>query len=134
MWGGTKCRAETLDPALVQMLVISPCPCQGSPGTRVGRGKTCAADGAIGHRRSPAEAGPDIPWSLRDVARFAARDRNMNPALWWGSGTVIQRTQDAVAGWCATHLGPIEVIEAEGGRVLRFATEADLLLFRLRWL
>lgn len=47
---------------------------------------------------------------------------------------VIQRTQDAVADWCATHLGPIEVIEAEGGRVLRFATEADLLLFRLRWL
>lgn len=76
----------------------------------------------------------DVSWGLRDVARFAARKLDANPVPAWGSGMVIQRTRDAVAEWCATYLGPVEVVETEGGRVLRFATEADLLLFRLRWL
>lgn len=78
--------------------------------------------------------GHDVSWNPRDATRVAARNLDLNPAPLWGSGTVIQRTQDAVAGWCATHLGSVEVVETEGGRVLRFATEADLLLFRLRWL
>ena len=78
--------------------------------------------------------GRDVSWNLRDVARFAVRKLDANPAPAWGSGMVIQRTRDAVADWCATHLGPVEVVETEDGRVLRFASDADLLMFRLRWL
>lgn len=111
--------------------------CQRSPGDRVGAvegNDTCGAHGAAGHFRSPvAEVGHDIPWNLRDVALFAARKLDANPAPLWGSGAVIQRTKDTVADWCAAHLGPVDVVETENGRVLRFTTEADLLLFMLRW-
>lgn len=76
----------------------------------------------------------DIPWDLRDITRVAARNPDDNPASSWGDGGVIGRTRRAVAEWCASHVGPVEVIEREGVRVLRFSSVGDLLVFRLRWL
>lgn len=78
--------------------------------------------------------GHDIPWDLRDITRVAAGNPDNNPASSWGDGGVIGRTRRVVAEWCANHVGPVEIVETGGVKVLRFSSAADLIVFRLRWL
>lgn len=89
---------------------------------------------SAGIRTAVADTRHDIAWDLRHVARVAARNPDDNPPTTWGNGRVIRHTRRMVAEWCASHVGPVEVIESEGIRVLRFSNATDQLVFRLRWM